>query len=213
MKSIFLILLTIIIHISNTKESDCEVSDKQYCCSNSCKKCEICFKNYDDFIYYITINPYSFDHIIPPSSQTNILSPSTTPIPSNTSININNNTSTTIQSPIPTNNLVKRDVSNTTVLPNITIPIIYLGCCSEYINYINISCTNITIDVCINTNYTKSKNNDFKNIAYFFTHAPVWTIVLVSVGLGAFILFLLYVCCCFGKRRPPLDYNLIIGKL
>ena len=51
--------------------------------------------------------------------------------------------------------------------------------------------------------------NDINRIIKFFNYGPLWAIILTSVLLFGLLLFLLYVCCVFGKKKPPVKYKLI----
>lgn len=199
----FLIILTIFnFGLCNT----CEVSYDQYCCGNNCLKCQYCFKNNDDFQYYIHNNPHAFNYIEPIKPVTNVPTMASTGSSTNTT-NSSTNIPTDSTTDAPTDTK-KRQASNNT---NTSFPIIYLGCCVEYIDYRNVSCSNTTIELC--TNETMRKENDLDKIIKFFKSGPIWGIVLASIGIAVFGLFLLYTCCCFGKKKPPLDYDLIIAKL
>ncbi len=190
----FLIILTI---LSYGLCDTCEKSYDQYCCGNNCLKCQYCFKNADDFQYYIHNNPRAFDYIEPRNPVTGA--------PTANSTSTNSPTDSPTDAPTGTK---KRQASNDT---NTTFPIIYLGCCVEYIDYRNVSCSNTTVQLCING--TLRKENDWDRLVKFFKSGPIWGIVLASIGIAAFALFLLYTCCCFGSKKPPLEYDSIIDRL
>lgn len=148
----------------------------------------------------------------PTSMPTNTPTPQPTPAPTGLRKRNVQQTNNSSNSSAPSNTPTSRPTSRPTPAPtgnrtfNKTFPIIYLGCCIEYINYVGENCTEAIVDVCVNRNYTDS---DWQKIAEFFQHGPIWGIVLASIGIAAVVVLLLYACCWFGIRDPPRAYVLV----
>jgi hypothetical protein len=73
-------------------------------------------------------------------------------------------------------------------------------CCSETIKQANLYCLNNT-SPCI---YIPNIEDPFS-----FTLDQI--IIIAVIGTVG-IIVLIYVCCCFRTKKPPLDYSEIIGK-
>ena len=84
-----------------------------------------------------------------------------------------------------------------------------INCCAEIISQSNIFC-NESYPPCIIIN---EQLNIIDIIIKFFGSGKLQYIIPVSVGLGLIVLFLLYTCCIFGLKKPPIKYKYIIHTL
>lgn len=86
----------------------------------------------------------------------------------------------------------------------------YYDCCAEIILESNLTCNLTMGPPCI---LDSSYFNDWDRIVDFFNNGETYLIVIVSIALFVLAGFLLYTCCIFGKRDPPLEYKYIVHSL
>lgn len=91
-------------------------------------------------------------------------------------------------------------------------------CCISTILNSGICCQNNNSSACIincnNSNYDynrSTRNNEYDEISGWLDSLAVYELVLVIIGCCLVLIFLLYVCCCFGRHKPPVKYEEIVG--
>ena len=84
------------------------------------------------------------------------------------------------------------------------------SCCEEVILKSDRSCNKYSVPCYIATVDSDEDNNFFKNV---YDNLGLVNIILLSITVlicGCYI----YACCCFDKRKPPVDYiDLTIEKI
>ena len=85
-------------------------------------------------------------------------------------------------------------------------------CCAEIILENNITC-NVTSGQEAPCIIIDKKLNDFERFIKFFKTGPIYLVVIVAVSMFTGVAFIVYACCIFGKKRPPLEYKYLINTL
>ena len=85
-------------------------------------------------------------------------------------------------------------------------------CCVEIILKNNITC-NATAGIGAPCILVDRFMNDIERMINFFRTGPIYLIVIVSILMFLAAGFLLYTCCIFGKKDPPLEYKYIVNSL
>lgn len=97
---------------------------------------------------------------------------------------------------------------------NSTVKILYSAfyddCCLEGILEKNMSCNVTAEPPCIlDSRYF----NDIERLIMFFKRSPLYKIILVSLAISFGVAYIIYSCCFFGRKEPPLHYSDIVGTL
>jgi len=75
--------------------------------------------------------------------------------------------------------------------------------------------TGTTSSINTSTNSTNTNDNYVSDIDMLIAWAKSLTIIELSafiIGCGIVVLFVLYACCCFGRKKPPMKYSHLKGK-
>ena len=93
----------------------------------------------------------------------------------------------------------------------------------DYTDFLNDCCAEVIIKNKITCNATTGVGapcividqflNDVQLFVNFFRKGPIYLVVIVSVLMFLGAAFFLYVCCIFGKKKPPIEYKYIINSL
>jgi 1,4-dihydroxy-2-naphthoate octaprenyltransferase len=61
----------------------------------------------------------------------------------------------------------------------------------------------------------KTRKSGIEVIIKWFRHANIIWIIIIAVVAGILLAIILYACCSpsFGHKGPPIDYELIEGKI
>ena len=94
---------------------------------------------------------------------------------------------------------------------------------NQYVDFLRDCCVEVIIKNKIKCNTTTRVGapciivdqflNDVELFVNFFRKGPIYLVVIVSVLMFLAAAFLLYVCCIFGKKKPPIEYKYIINSL
>lgn len=98
----------------------------------------------------------------------------------------------------------------TALLMDPTYQQFYSDCCAEVIYKNNMTCSKEISAPCV---LDDTYLNDFERFVKFFKTGPIYLIVIVAIILFLVGAFILYACCIFGKKQPPLDYKFIVNSL
>lgn len=91
---------------------------------------------------------------------------------------------------------------------NDTYGTFYYDCCAEMIIESKIICSTTIEPPCILVN---NHMNDLERLVDLYKNGPIYLRVIVSLIFFAVGAFILYSCCIFGKKKPPLEYKYIMN--
>lgn len=99
-------------------------------------------------------------------------------------------------------------------------------CCSNSILDSGIYCNMTDIPPCIipinfdspipnnnNDNNNETKVNEFILLIEWIKTAELWQLIIFFASTGGFLVCIFYACCCFGRKKPPIKYQYIVGKV
>lgn len=54
--------------------------------------------------------------------------------------------------------------------------------------------------------------NQYDQIVNWLESLEIYQLVLFIIGCCLVLVFLIYICCCFGNHKPPVKYEYIVGR-